>query len=100
MYINTYDVARFGDPRSIVSTVCGEEVFNKLGPVWGIDDEGELNSVWRQSGQEGLWFAIGELFVIISVSFECAKLMLNSRKSRFVSLLQYSIGIAYAFAFL
>ncbi|THV06487.1 FAD/NAD(P)-binding domain-containing protein [Dendrothele bispora CBS 962.96] len=51
----------YGDPRDIVSPICGPEVRAKLYPVWGLNEEQELNSVWRESGQEGLWFALGNL---------------------------------------
>ncbi|GLB37668.1 hypothetical protein LshimejAT787_0407190 [Lyophyllum shimeji] len=36
------------------------EVADKLRPVWGLDQEGELNSVWKNSGHEGLWIGIRE----------------------------------------
>lgn len=33
----------------------------KIKPVWGLDEEGELNTVWRQSGHPGLWVQAGNL---------------------------------------
>ncbi|GBE79335.1 hypothetical protein SCP_0205330 [Sparassis crispa] len=51
----------FSNPRDVVKDVCSPEVYAKVKPVWGLDDEGELNSVWRGSGHEGLWFALGNL---------------------------------------
>ncbi|OJA10500.1 hypothetical protein AZE42_07823 [Rhizopogon vesiculosus] len=47
----------FGDLRDSVRLVCGEEVAEKVGLVWGMDDEGELRSVWKDSGHEGFWIA-------------------------------------------
>jgi len=44
-----------------VRLVCGEEVAEKVGLVWGMDDEGELRSIWKGSGHEGFWIAAGNL---------------------------------------
>lgn len=41
--------------------VLGDAVADKCGPVWGLDDEGELRSVWRRSGHDGFWFSGGNL---------------------------------------
>ncbi len=30
-------------------------------PVWGLDHEGELRTIWRRSGHPGLWFMGGNL---------------------------------------
>ncbi|KAG1740407.1 uncharacterized protein EDB91DRAFT_1053093, partial [Suillus paluster] len=51
----------FGDLRDSVRLMCGEEVAQKVGPMWGLDDEGELRGVWKDSGHEALWIAAGNL---------------------------------------
>lgn len=51
----------YGKATDAVKAVCGAEVADKLLPVWGLDQEGELNSVWKTSGHEGLWIGIGNL---------------------------------------
>lgn len=51
----------FGDPKDVIKAVCGTQVADQLLPVWGLDSEGELNAVWRNSGHEGLWIGIGNL---------------------------------------
>ncbi|KAH7910398.1 hypothetical protein BJ138DRAFT_1101896 [Hygrophoropsis aurantiaca] len=38
--------------------VCGPEVAQKIKPVWCLDEEGELRGTCRESGCEGLWFAL------------------------------------------
>ncbi|KAG6810447.1 hypothetical protein H0H92_011820 [Tricholoma furcatifolium] len=48
-----------GDSRAHIKKVCGEEVFNQLTPLWGLDAEGELNGVWRDIGIKGLWSMLG-----------------------------------------
>jgi cation diffusion facilitator CzcD-associated flavoprotein CzcO len=51
-YSNMKDTARH---------VFGDEVADKLNPVWGLDDEGEFNAIWRPSGHENFWFMGGNL---------------------------------------
>jgi putative flavoprotein involved in K+ transport len=41
--------------------ILGDAVGDCMGPVWGWDDEGELQGMWRPTGQEGLWFHAGGL---------------------------------------
>ncbi|OBZ66258.1 putative indole-3-pyruvate monooxygenase YUCCA11 [Grifola frondosa] len=53
----------FGDSRDLARRVCGADVAAKLSPVWGLDDEGELQSVWRDSGHPGLFFATGNFAI-------------------------------------
>ena len=51
---------RYGDARGLAHELCEPEVVDKVGEVWGIDEEGELNGVWRDSGHPHLFFAQGE----------------------------------------
>ncbi|KAK6461869.1 hypothetical protein DFJ63DRAFT_323289 [Scheffersomyces coipomensis] len=37
------------------------EVVDKLKPVWGLDEEGEIKTMWRDSGQKAFWFMGGNL---------------------------------------
>ena len=39
----------------------GDAVGDRVGQVWGFDDEGELHGMWRPTGQKGLWFHAGGL---------------------------------------
>ncbi len=41
--------------------ILGEAVGDRMGPVWGFDEEGELHGMWRPTGQQGLWFHAGGL---------------------------------------
>ena len=38
-----------------------DEKAERIGPVWGFDEEGELAGMWRPTGQPGLWFLAGGL---------------------------------------
>jgi putative flavoprotein involved in K+ transport len=41
--------------------ILGDAVADRMGPVWGFDAEGELQGMWRPTGQTGLWFLAGGL---------------------------------------
>lgn len=47
--------------EELVRRLFSEETAGKVGKIWGYDDEGELHSMWRRTGQEGLWFTAGSL---------------------------------------
>jgi putative flavoprotein involved in K+ transport len=41
--------------------ILGDAVGERVGRVWGFDEEGELHGMWRPTGQKGLWFHAGGL---------------------------------------
>jgi putative flavoprotein involved in K+ transport len=43
----------------VVKELLGTEIAEKVGPVWGIAPDGEMNNMWRRTPQEGLWFVGG-----------------------------------------
>ena len=43
----------------VVKELLGTEIAEKIGPVWGIAPDGEMNNMWRRTPQEGLWFVGG-----------------------------------------
>ncbi len=44
----------------LVRNLFGDGVANRVGPVWGIDEEQqELRNMWMPTGQPGLWFIGG-----------------------------------------
>nr|GAT42717.1 flavin-containing monooxygenase [Mycena chlorophos] len=49
----------YGDPRRIIHQVCGPAVGDRCKPIWGLDEEGELQGVWRDLGMRGLWYMFG-----------------------------------------
>jgi hypothetical protein len=51
-YKNQQDTARL---------YLGDAIADKIGPVWGFDEGGELRNMWRRTAQEGLWFTAGSL---------------------------------------
>lgn len=39
--------------------VLGDEIADTVGPVWGFDVRGDVNNMWRETDQEGLWYMAG-----------------------------------------
>lgn len=51
-YTNMRDTAR---------EIFGDELADRVGDVWGFDEEGEVRTMWRRSGHPGFWFFGGNL---------------------------------------
>jgi len=47
--------------QETVRRYLGDAVADRIGPVWGFDDGGELRNMWRRTAQPGLWFTAGSL---------------------------------------
>lgn len=47
--------------QEVVRRLMGDAVAERVGQVWGIDEEGELANMWKRTPQEGLWFMGGAL---------------------------------------
>jgi len=47
--------------KELVRRALGQEIADRIGPVWGIDDEGELSNMFKRTPQPGLWFIAGGL---------------------------------------
>jgi putative flavoprotein involved in K+ transport len=41
------------------SSVFGDDVAERIGPIWGFDAEGELRNMWKWTAQPGLRFSAG-----------------------------------------
>ncbi len=51
----------YSGQKEAVRRLVGDEITDRIGPVWGFDEEGELAGMWRPTGQPGLWFLAGGL---------------------------------------
>jgi hypothetical protein len=49
----------WNETPEVVKSICGPEVSSKLGPIWGLDEEGEVRNVWKKCGIQGLWIGMG-----------------------------------------
>lgn len=47
--------------RSTTRKVFGDDIANRVNDVWGLNEEGELRTMWRASGLDGFWFMGGNL---------------------------------------
>jgi len=62
----------YGSPRDSICTLFEPEIATKIKPVWGVDEECEMNSVWRDCGVENLWIMLGNIAVARSQSVPLA----------------------------
>jgi cation diffusion facilitator CzcD-associated flavoprotein CzcO len=51
----------YEDQRDSIRRFLGEQVADRIGPIWGHDDEGFMNGMWNRTGQPGLWLMGGAL---------------------------------------
>lgn len=51
----------FSNTINSVRSIVGSEIASRCKPIWGIDEEGELNSAWRDCGVPNLWIMVGTL---------------------------------------
>lgn len=47
--------------RSQARGILGDDVADRVGDIWGWDEEGEIRAIWRESGHPGFWFHGGNL---------------------------------------
>ncbi|TGJ81095.1 hypothetical protein E0Z10_g7653 [Xylaria hypoxylon] len=47
--------------RSQTRLMFGDEVADRVGDVWGFNNEGEIRTMWQRSGHPGFWFHGGNL---------------------------------------
>ena len=41
---------------------------DKCKPLWGMDEEGEINGCWKDMGVPGLWYIMGMLLYFLFLS--------------------------------
>lgn len=47
--------------QELVRRTLGSEIADRVGPVWGIGEDGELANMFKRTPQQGLWFIAGSL---------------------------------------
>ncbi|MCJ1285169.1 hypothetical protein MMC26_004507 [Xylographa opegraphella] len=47
--------------RETARKIFGDALADRVGDVWGFDEEGETRGMWRRSGHPGFWFFGGNL---------------------------------------
>ncbi|KAL4893491.1 hypothetical protein BDV59DRAFT_207605 [Aspergillus ambiguus] len=51
----------FSDTLHSVRATLGDKIANQCGPIWGIDEEGEFKTAYRETGVPNLWIMVGYL---------------------------------------
>ncbi|MWA02924.1 SidA/IucD/PvdA family monooxygenase [Actinomadura sp. LD22] len=51
----------YENQQESVRRLLGDAVADKVGPIWGFDEDHELRNMWRPTGQENLWIMGGNL---------------------------------------
>ncbi|GLA34098.1 hypothetical protein AnigIFM63309_005518 [Aspergillus niger] len=51
----------YDNMRTTVRKVLGDRVADRCRDVWDLDEEGEINAMWRPSGHPGFWYMGGNL---------------------------------------
>lgn len=51
----------YSNQQEDVRRYFGDEIADAVGPIWGVDDDGEMRNMWRRTAQPGLWFHAGSL---------------------------------------
>jgi putative flavoprotein involved in K+ transport len=46
-------------PTDVIRELLGDEIVEKIGPVWGMDQDGEMSNMYKPTPQKGLWFTGG-----------------------------------------
>lgn len=73
----------FGGMEHTARQIFGDQLADRVGPVWGLDDEGELRGIWRPTAQPGFWFSGGNLglarFYNRYLALAIGKQVLNSK---------------------
>lgn len=49
----------FQSQQQLVRDLLGDAIAERLGPIWGVAPDGELNNMFRPTDQPGLWFIGG-----------------------------------------
>jgi cation diffusion facilitator CzcD-associated flavoprotein CzcO len=44
-----------------IRRLCGQQVADRVGPVWGFDEQGFMRGMWTRTGQDHLWLMGGAL---------------------------------------
>lgn len=47
-------ICSFSNLHDSVRLMCDNEIAQRVGPLFGLDDEGGQRGVWKHSGHEGL----------------------------------------------
>lgn len=65
--------------QEVVRELLGDEIADRVGPIWGIAEDGELANMYRPTPQQGLWF-IGGGFAHARIYSRCVALGIKAQE--------------------
>lgn len=51
----------FSNTIDSIRATLGDKIADRCGPIWGIDEEGEFKTAYRETGVPNLWVMVGYL---------------------------------------
>lgn len=51
----------YENQQAAVRRLLGDDIADRVGPIWGFDEDFELRNMWRPTGQDRLWIMGGNL---------------------------------------
>ena len=75
----------------MICRFCEPEIAARIKPVWGLDDECEMNSAWRDCGVENLWITLG---TCLSYLFEGRRVLTDLLPGNIATVRSLSIPLA------
>lgn len=73
----------YQSPTEVMRELLGEEIAERIGPVWGLDQWGDMANMYRPTPQKGLWF-IGGGFAQSRVWSHYVALQIKAREAGIV----------------
>jgi putative flavoprotein involved in K+ transport len=71
----------FDTQEVLVGKILGDAVAKKVGRIWGIGPDGEMNNMWKRTPQAGLWF-VGGSFTNCRIYSRCVALQIKAIEER------------------
>ncbi|MGW8813052.1 flavin-containing monooxygenase [Gordonia terrae] len=71
-----------------IAQLLGQDIADKVGPVWGFDDNGIMRNMWQRTAQQGLWIMGGSLidarlyskFLALQIAADLRRVLLPARR--------------------
>jgi hypothetical protein len=51
----------FQNMQENIRVMFGDEIADRVGPVWGFDEDHNMRNMWRQTAQENFWIMGGSI---------------------------------------
>ena len=74
----------YQNQQQVVREVLGDEIADKVGPIWGLDADGELANMFKPTPQKNLWF-MGGGFAHARIYSHYVALQIKAREMGLVS---------------